>query len=283
MYWFDISTHHTTAIMVTLVAICHHTGLWEYYRVYSLYYTIHPMTYSFYSWKTCLKRVPGETRSFKAQKCQNGFNASFTIKLYKVILRPHFFLVLYKEEQKNLLSSHNNWNVIYILLYYPKRRPGVNYIYNIEPNFLKVSFFPALFYVFQIQLLTKSFSNPPPSPQDLSQQALCLHPFCILLSFLYFPLSANSSAFSSKNPSCLFQAFPDFPLAACPVNTTKGLDWFTRTVQASSGERESYVNISIIFCFLYNNNFFSTNYRFTQFTRQKDFGITYKIYTKDEV
>ena len=62
------------------------------------------MTYLFYSWKKCLKRVPGETRSFKAQKCQNGFSASFKIKLYKVILRPHFFLVLYKEEKKTYLA-----------------------------------------------------------------------------------------------------------------------------------------------------------------------------------
>lgn len=135
--------------------------------------------------------------------------------------------------------------------------------------------------IFQIRLLTKSFSNPPPSSQDLSQQALCLHPFCILLSFLYFPLSANNSAFSNKNPSCLFQAFPDFPLAVCPVNTTKGPDRCTSVAQTSE-ESESYVNISVIIFFLYSNNFSLQSIDLLSLQGKK-IGITYKIYTKDEV
>ena len=193
--------------MVTLVAICHHTGLWEYYWVYSLYCTIHPMTYLFYSWKKCLKRVPGETRSFKAQKCQNGFSASFKIKLYKVILRPHFFLVLYKEEKKNLLSSHNNWNVIYILLYYPKRRPGVNYIYNIESNFLKASFLHYSMYFrysYSQNLFPTHPQAPKISPNRLSASILSVffYPFCI------FPFLPIALPFPIKIPlvsSRLFQ------------------------------------------------------------------------------
>ena len=194
-----------------MVAICHYKGLWEYYWVYSLYYTTHPMTYLFYSWKKCLKRVPGETRSFKTQKCQNGFNVSFKVKLYKVILSPHLFLVLHKEEKKKktYFSHHNNWSVIYILLCSPKRRPGVNHIYNVEPNFVKVSFFPAWFfpyftYGYSQNLFPTHPQAPKISPNRLSASILSVffYPFCI------FPFLPITLPFPIKIPltsSRLFQ------------------------------------------------------------------------------
>ena len=92
---------------------------------------------------------------------------------------------------------------------------------------------------------------PKISPNRLSASILSVffYPFCI------FPFLPITLPFPIKIPLVSSRLFQISLWLLVPVNTTKGLDWFTRAVQASSGERESYVNISTIFCFLYNNIF----------------------------